>query len=352
MSALEAESWSLAANHLHSAPGGEAAWGRGIAHIASWCEANGVRFAALTDHNTIGGWFLPEFSQARGVVMIPGEEWTSNGGHANLIDYAASGPEGAIRPGAEGYCAAEPGHEALLVPDSPPPDHQAMVREVHARGGLVLINHPGLPLYPWPENTFGADACEVGPNFLDFRGRKSFAWWMRRLEEGSRICAVAGSDYHYLRPKEADDKDPVFTPAIDTPINLLLAPTEDVAGFRKAIESRHVQVLKGRKAPRLLVGIDGNGDGVYGEGTLGDIVSGRHGDTVSISIRVLGGRKETLRLIESRMGGNEADRQLTEVPITADDFTHVLSRSITGTESSFLIISVGSLKTIGNPIWY
>lgn len=357
--AQDPSAWSLAANHLHSSPGGEKPWASGIKHIAKWCERNDVAFAALTDHNTIEGWFLPEFTANPKVVMLRGEEWTSPRGHANLIEYSADKPEDVILPGVSGDCKLdEDGHHVPGPAPSEPVniDHAAMIKQVHARGGLVIINHPGLPLYPWPEADHGADACEVGRNFLDFRGRRSLAWWIRRLEEGSHIGAAAGSDYHFLRPKKAieeldavDLKGPIFTPAIDTPINLILAPTKDAAGFRAAILARHVQVLRTRKAPRIFVDVR---SGTGPAGTMGDVIAAPAGAPVKLTVRVMGGKKQVLEILESEQGGSETTRKVTEVTIDTDDFTHSEERSGSGDSSHFVIFSVADLESLTNPVWY
>src|SRR5207244_10437285 len=132
-----------------------------------------------------------------------------------------------------------------------PIDHAKMVTRVHGRGGLVIINHPALRGYKWPEGTFGADLCEVNGTWDEPSGKAALAWWVRRLLAKERIGAIGGSDFHAFRPKRG-----VITPKIDEPINLIYVEKNDQAGVFEALRARHVQVLRTLSSPRCTVALD------------------------------------------------------------------------------------------------
>lgn len=333
--------WKLVANHLHSSSGGDTHWSRGIRHIREYCAENRIDHAILTDHDTIGGWFDPAFKSGAGAELIPGQEWTSSEGHANLVGFSASGPQGAIKPeGSSDYDGFRPPLPTGII------DHAKMVQEVHGRGGLVFINHPALRGYKWPEDTFGADSCEVNGTWENSSGVNAKAWYVRRLVAGQRIGAVGGSDYHYLRPKRRG----FFTPQIDEPINLVLAEGPGLAGIQTGFKARHVQVLANPKAPRCELQVDTNADG-RADGIGGDMLTVRLDQPVKLTVRVTGGLGQQLTIHDVTAGRN-ASYTTAQIPITSDDFTTTLARTGSGVLRRATFCEVGALKTLTNPIWY
>lgn len=354
-SSVSAEgTWKLVANHLHSSAGGDSHWSRGIRHIRQFCAENRIDHGILTDHDTIGGWFDPAFDTGPGAVLIRGQEWTSVEGHANLVNFSASGPQDAVVPEVPGDYDG--------VPPRPRPaaviDHARTIRAVHARGGLVFINHPALRGYRWPDQTFGADACEVNGTWENPSGANAKAWYARRLMAGQRIGAVGGSDYHYLRPKRRG----VFTPDIEKPINLVRVEGEGVPGVLAGFRARHVQVLASPAAPRCELSIDAitgllgerwgdtQGDG-RPDGIGGDIRTVKAGQSVKLTARVTGGKGQKLTFHDV-VSGAGAEYTTSTLAITSDDFTFTVVRSGSGSGRRCTYCEVGSLKTLTNPIWY
>lgn len=349
--------WKLVANHLHSSSGGSNYWARGVRHIREFCEENKIDHGILTDHDTIGGWFDRAFTEGPGAQLIRGQEWTSNEGHANLVNFAANGPQDAIIPNVtgdyDGVARSLPHHPSDGFRPRPETqvavDHATMVKNVHARGGLVFINHPALRGYKWPDDTFGADACEVNGTWENPSGANAKAWFARRLMAGQRIGAVGGSDYHYLRPKKEAPKG-FFTPDIEKPINLVRVEGEGIAGVLAGFKKRHVQVLANPQAPRCEVAVDTNRDG-RSDGIGGDMLTVKAGQTVKLTVRVTGGKGQTLTFHDVVSGANAA-YTTAQVPVTSQDFTITVERQGSGGQSRCTYVEIGKLQCLTNPVWY
>ncbi|MFN3524151.1 MAG: CehA/McbA family metallohydrolase [Phenylobacterium sp.] len=155
--------------------------------------ARGLDFIAITDHNTTSQFeamreLQPAFDR---LLLIPGREITTFQGHANVF-----GPTGYIdfRLGEGGGLAARDLQDA-----------------VERAGGLLSINHPGLPSGElcmgcgWTASDVDYDrvqAVEVvnGGTIASTRSAEGplqgIAFWQARLNEGHRITAIGGSDNH------------------------------------------------------------------------------------------------------------------------------------------------------------
>lgn len=142
-----------------------------IANLAALGVSAGLDVLAVTDHNTVSHHAeLPALSKRFGLGLIPGQEVTTDTGHANA--FGAIGPIDFRQPAA------------------------TWVTEVARRGGLLSINHPlggdcswrqPLPEHPplaeiwhssWLEHTWG------GP----------IAWWQAWGLENT--TPIGGSDWH------------------------------------------------------------------------------------------------------------------------------------------------------------
>ena len=133
----------------------------------------GLDFLAVADHNTTTqrGYFYP--ASSADLVFVRATEVTTNEGHAN-----AFGVEGMID-----YRLTRPGDVHRLV------DH------VHARGGILSINHDK-PTIPWRYELPRADCMEVWQSTWIEWNWISLARYQHRLAAGLRISAIGGSDYH------------------------------------------------------------------------------------------------------------------------------------------------------------
>jgi hypothetical protein len=188
-----------------------------VADLAAFGVAAGLDVLAVTDHNTVAHHReLPSLSKKFGIGLIPGQEITTESGHAN-----AFGDIGAIdfrRPAA------------------------TWVSAVARRGGLLSINHPlggdcswrqPLPEHPplaeiwhstWFDRTWG------GP----------IAWW--EAWGLSRTTPIGGSDWHNLT-SVAPPGTPTTWIAVDAsaegPDELPLAVLEALAAGRTAISASY-----------------------------------------------------------------------------------------------------------------
>jgi hypothetical protein len=149
----------------------------------------GARAYAITDHNTLAQCYDTAFHPVGGLNPIRGTEWTSELGHANVLE-----PEGATWF-----------DSTMSV--------RQMLDEASYRGGFVQINHPcddelgfGWDRYPVLDSSI--DCIEVFNNLTWFpsgprtNDREAIAWWHSLLVQGKTIAATGNSDYHGTIPGE------------------------------------------------------------------------------------------------------------------------------------------------------
>ncbi|WP_328808238.1 CehA/McbA family metallohydrolase [Nonomuraea antri] len=223
-----------------------------IAELAELAHGRGLDFLAVTDHNTVS--HHPWLAKAdRGVTLIPGQEVTTDRGHANVFG------------------------EVGWVDFRRPADD--WIEHAERAGGLISINHP-----------LGADCAWLLP--LRTRPRVaevwSSGWWDRRWGAPlawadawrDDVIAIGGSDFH----RHGSDGLP------GAPTTWVLA--EDPAAVLDGVRAGRVAVSAGPDAPLLvrlgdeLLALDADGlvlvrpDGarqvVRGERALIPAGTGRH----------------------------------------------------------------------------
>jgi hypothetical protein len=138
--------------------------------LACLAASRGLDFLAVTDHNTVSHHPLLRAAGERyGVTLLPGQELTTDRGHAN-----AFGDIGWVD-------FREPAAE--------------WVRVVADRGGLLSINHPLSAdcawRHPLPRCPPLAEVWHC--SWLDRRWGGPLAWWQAW---GFDVVPVGGSDYH------------------------------------------------------------------------------------------------------------------------------------------------------------
>jgi Predicted metal-dependent phosphoesterases (PHP family) len=141
-----------------------------IGELAALGAARGLDFLAVTDHNTISQHAeLDRVGAALDVVLLPGQEVTSEWGHAGVL-----GDVGWIdfRNPAEDWLA-----------------------ETERRGGLMSINHPLAADCAWRQPLVRRPPlAEVWHwTWLDRRWGGPVAWW---IAHGPGVTPVGGSDWH------------------------------------------------------------------------------------------------------------------------------------------------------------
>lgn len=209
-----------------------------VDQLATLAAASGLDFLAVTDHNTVSHHPALAAADARaGVVLVPGQEVTTDRGHAN-----AFGDIGWVdfrRPAAD------------------------WVSTVAARGGLLSINHPlGSDCawrHPLPQRPPLAEVWHSG--WWDRTWGAPLAWLMAW---GWDTVAVGGSDFH--RPADAA--------RLGQPTTWVACPDRSAAGVLDGLAAGRVAISAAPDGPLLLSA----GDDVVAldaDGTLLADVTGR-----------------------------------------------------------------------------
>ena len=351
--------WYLVGNHLHTSTGGDHSWHNGLKTLLENCDKLGLDFAIVTDHNSIDHWFFPEWKTVGKTTPIHGEEWTTPDGHAGLVAYEARDGKGVILP------CTRPDSGITCVNGGP--NYQDMVQTVHKRGGMVIINHPKLIRHTWPDETFGADFVDVAWNLSDPVGSRGRKWWHTQMMRGVKVGCIGGSDWHYtfgphekgpaptplscgdgdqvaqVNPEQGDSRIPMV-PQIDKPVNLVNALDKSADGVIAALRKNHLIVLKNVGAARAFIGADVNGDGIFDDAREGDTVNAPVGTEIHFQARVMGGKGQTLHIIDRKSD--------TEVAVTSDDFVTAFTRTRSD-DGSFVRLELGGTgECTGNPIHY
>jgi len=142
-----------------------------IANLAALGVSAGLDVLAVTDHNTVAHHLeLPSLGKRFGIGLIPGQEVTTDTGHAN-----AFGDIGAI----------DFRHPAAT-----------WVTEVARRGGLLSINHPlgGDCSWRQPLSEHPPLAEIWHSSWLDHTWGGPVAWWQAWGLDGT--TPIGGSDWH------------------------------------------------------------------------------------------------------------------------------------------------------------
>ncbi|MDE2486428.1 MAG: CehA/McbA family metallohydrolase [Alphaproteobacteria bacterium] len=298
-------------------------------------EARGLDFIAVTDHNTTSQdealrELAPYFDD---LLLIPGREITTYAGHANVF-----GPEGFIE---------------FQLGTSRAPDFATIQAEAVKAGGLISINHPGLPSgeicmgcgWSAKADFAGVQAIEVenGGALRASHGTDALsglAFWEARLNAGLRVTAIGGSDNHdaTLPPDEPS--------SVGYPTTVVHAPELSEAAILAAIRAGHVFVdVTGSRDRLLEVTARDRGQ----EAEMGDALLAAEGSTVAVRVHVAhaqGGRLVisgdglAARLEQPGLTRAEETREFT---VVADGRAHWLRVDVRGPD--------GKLWLLGNPIY-
>src|SRR5690606_613165 len=145
------------------------------AELAALARRRGLEFLAITDHNTASHHRFLKALQRPGFLVIAGEELATDLGHANVW-------------GVEGWV------DFRLLGG----DHVTqLVEEVHARGGVISVNHPKEGGPPWQYCVpAGVDCLEAWQMLWPINNRQALALYDELLRQGRRLTLVGGSDWH------------------------------------------------------------------------------------------------------------------------------------------------------------
>ncbi len=187
-----------------------------VPELARFAAGRGLDFLAVTDHNTTSHHAeLPAAAARHGIVLIPGQEVTTQFGHANAL-------------GDVGW-----------VDFREPPDR--WLETCERAGGLMSVNHP-----------IGGELSWVAPmsrrpplvevwhwSWLDARWTTPIAWW---LAWNSAAVPVGGSDWH----KPGNDAPP------GSPTTWVEAEAAEPAAVLAAIAAGRAAITADRDGPALL----------------------------------------------------------------------------------------------------
>jgi hypothetical protein len=208
-----------------------------VAELAVYAAERGLDFVAVTDHNTVSHHAcLDRLSARYGVVLLPGQEVTTEPGHAGVL-----GDTGWIdfrTPAASWLTAAEAG------------------------GGLMSVNHPFAGhvswVHPMPRRP---PLLEVWHwSWLDPSWTTPLSWWQAW---DPAAIPVGGSDWHR----------PGSDAPLGTPTTWVASADTSVAGVLDGLRAGRVSISGSRDGAVLLR----DGDELVAAGADGLVLAGPQG---------------------------------------------------------------------------
>ncbi len=289
--------WYAGDLHVHSRESGDAR--PPLEEIAAFARSRGLDFVELSDHNVLSQLDFIAAAQADhpDLLLMPGMEFTTYGGHANAI-------------GATTWVDHKIGQPEVTIAGA--------FAAIQDQGALVSINHPALALgnaclgCAWEHeiDPLQIDAVEIATTGLDQGGHlfdgQAIAFWDDLCDAGAHAAAVGGSDDHRAGVDLGGFQSP-----IGDPTTMVLADELSVAAILAAIrDSKTVVKLQGPDDPmvELTAAREYTGDTVYADAP------------VSYDVIVTGGVGLELRAVYD--GASQA-----AASIDADPFSWSFTRS-------------------------
>lgn len=265
------------------APAGQASrgtgWYRGDLHVhtihSDGCSATGdvmtaanaagLDFVVSTDHNTSSANREWANGITDGLLVVAGEEVTTRHGHWLAVGLP---PNGWV----DWRYAPRDGLFARYA------------TEVQAKGGLVVVAHPSVPLPGalWEFGYRGVDAVEVWNGKWNVDDEVSLRTWLRLLRSGRRITAVGSSDSH--GPHQP----------IGKPHTVVHAEELSVAGLVDAVRRGRCYLAESSSVTVSLSAEVGSGTATAGPG---ETLLAPHDASVTVTGIVLGAPDTTVGII-------------------------------------------------------
>jgi PHP domain len=205
--------WLAGDLHAHTVHSDGAQTVPELAHLAA---GQGLDFLAVTDHNTTSHYAeLPAASSRYGLTLLPGQEVTTEGGHAGAL-------------GDIGW-----------VDFREPPD--AWLAHTERHGGLLSVNHPIAGHVSWMlPMTRRPPLAEIWHwSWLDPHWTTPLAWWLAWDPE---VIPVGGSDWH----------SPGGIPLPGTPTTWVECAGDDPGSVLAGLRAGRVAITARRDGPVLL----------------------------------------------------------------------------------------------------
>ena len=288
-------------------------WYRGDLHAHTWhsdgsgsladlvaaARAQGLDFAAVTEHNTVSHLPLLQEHTTPDLLLIPGFEISTYHGHANV--WPASGF-------VEFRCWTN--------------EQMAQVREAvraqgpHGQGPLFSVNHPKDDGPPWKfGDLFDPDCIEVwgAPWFIS--NYQSLAVWDAQLRQGKRITAVGGSDKH-----QGPFTGELGWYEVGNPCTHVLADALSTPAIIAGIRAGHVFISEGPAGPRIELEAQETRTGQ--RAAMGDELCVPAGVGLRLRCHVQGGAGNVLRLVSAG--------DIHQVDVADDDFAYEHQVTVSG----------------------
>ncbi len=244
-----------------------------VEEIVEYTRRAGLEYFALTDHNTISHWDELARLNDAAPLLIPGEEITMYGGHANVW-------------GLDGWIDFR-GSDSERV--------QRLLDDANARGSMFSINHPDSPI-PWLHPAVRSyQAVEVWNGPWRYFNEPALLRWEEHLKAGERMIAVAGSDSHCVPPAKMTQPNGPGEPC--TWVYVVGELTQ--AAVLDAVANGRVFMSEAPTGPFIELRADADGDGVF-EAIQGDRIDVAPGASVRFHVAYRGPDGKHLRFFSKR----------------------------------------------------
>lgn len=247
--------------------------------LVAAARARGLEFLAITDHNTASHHAFLGALQRPDFLVIPGQEITTDRGHTNVW-------------GVDGWI------DFRLLGDA---DVELLVKEAHARGGVISVNHPKQGGPPWTYPIVdGFDCFEAWQMLWPIHNREAVDLYDSLLRQGRRLTLVGGSDWHH--PADyAGPSGSAWTEGcnIGHPTTWLDLTELSVDAVLDALRRGAAFVSEAPSGPMVQVRVGGV--------DMGGSLTVRSGETPEVEGLVVGARGDRVRWIGSSGVLREAD---------------------------------------------
>ncbi len=168
--------------------------GFSVSELFSEAKKLNLNGIAITDHNTMSAYDDPQISATDGLCLLKGIEWTTFFGHILVID-----------------CDKFVDWRYATVENI-----DEYLKDIKKNNGVVGIAHPyhlGSPFCTGCHFEFdvkdwnNVDYIEVWSRDFPmnvYKNKEAYKLWMRKLNEGYKIAATSGRDWHGVL-KDSDD---------------------------------------------------------------------------------------------------------------------------------------------------
>lgn len=235
--------WFKGDTHMHTTNSD------GVLHqyeLIEYCKKRGLDFIMITDHNFNT---VEKSYSSDGLTVIQGQEITGYNGHVNVW--------------------------GKKVPAEPPytldtlDDYRKLTDAASELGAVISVNHPFCSNCPFrlDLDSFPTDCVEVWNTIQHSDNVKNLKWWVRKLDEGKRIAAVGGSDFH---------RDYGPTKLLASPTTVVHAKSNSADDILQAIKEGRSVVTNAPESSMIYLEAEGAGLGdsiPLGSGLTGTITA-------------------------------------------------------------------------------